>query len=95
MDFTVLDTAEVNQIKGALDLILQTIEKQNAQIAHLNDDRWLTAKEAAEYCGYAVGWIMTHKEDIGYSQVGTKDIRIRRSNLDNFFNDKNHFIKRK
>lgn len=95
MNFTVFDETKVKEWDSKLETILQTIERLNKENISLKDNRLMSVGDVADYTGFSKQWVVSHKEEIGYSQIGTKDLRFYKDNVDAYFNSKNHYIKKK
>ena len=53
----------------------------------------MSIKEVMEYTGFGRHWVLSKKEDIGYFQDGSKDMRFYKENIDAYF--RAHHIQRK
>lgn len=95
MDFKVLTAEEYHELKQDLTCIRKMFTDAVAELKQLKSDRLMTMKEVCEYTGFGEAWVLRHKDKIGYSQIGCKDLRFRKEHIDNYFNNSNHFIKAK
>lgn len=95
MDFKVLTTEEYQELKQDLTCIRNMFSDAVAELKRLKSDRLMSTEEVCEYTGFGEAWVLRHKDKIGYSQIGGKDLRFRKEHVDNYFNNSKHFIKSK
>lgn len=95
MNVITIEDAAFHQLVGMFETIQKTIIELAAENKHLKDDRLMSLKEVAKYVGFGEKWVSEHKEAIGYSQIGSKDLRFRKEHVDAYFNSGKHFIKAK
>jgi len=93
MDVIVIDSVVFKQIVGMFETIQKTVVELAEENKHLKDNRLMTLKEVSEYTGFGSAWVQKHKDYIGYSQIGCKDLRFYKDNIDAYF--QKHFIQKK
>jgi hypothetical protein len=93
MQVITIESETYKEIVNMVSTILTTVERQAQELKQLKDNRLMGVKEVMEYTGFGTGWINSHKADIGYVQIGAKDLKFWKNDIDAYL--KAHFVQRK
>lgn len=93
MNAITIESETFKEIVNMVSAILTTVERQSNELKTLKDNRLMSVKEVMEYTGFGVSWINSHKADIGYVQIGAKDLKFYKAHVDAYL--MKHFVQRK
>lgn len=93
MEVMTIEASAFKEMKGWIEEIKKTVTELAAENKKLKDNRLMDINETMEYTGFGKTWLLNHKEDIGYAQIGISGIRFYKENIDQYF--KKHIIQRK
>lgn len=93
MEVVTIETGAYKNMVGMFESILTTVNTLAAENKNLKSDRLMGINELMDYTGFGKTWLMQHKEEIGYVQIGSSPLKFRKENVDAFL-DK-HSIQRK
>lgn len=82
MDVIVIESQAYKDIVGMFETTLNTVTKLAEENKKLKDDRWMSLKEVMKYLGFGKEWVLARKSELGYFQVGCKDLKFRKSKID-------------
>jgi excisionase family DNA binding protein len=81
MEVIVVESDTFKRFEALITSAISKMENIMGENARLKEDRWMNAKEAAEYLGFKPQWIYKRKEELKASQKGT-EVRFLKSELD-------------
>ncbi len=84
MEVQLIDKQTLSYFESTVSSILSKVATVEGAIKSMGDDRVMSVTEATEYINFGKTWIMEHKEEIGFIQVGNSPIKFRKSKLDAF-----------
>lgn len=93
MDFKVLTAEEYQDLKQDIACLRTLFVGAVSELKKLKDNRLMDINEVMEYTGFGKSWLMEHKNDIGYMQVGSSPLRFYKEDVDKYFLQ--HKIQRK
>ena len=85
MEVIVIESEAFKAIEGMVSNILSVVTAQSNEIKQLKDNRLMSVKEVCSYTGFGIDWVNKHKEHIGYTQIGCKDLRFYKEDVDSYF----------
>lgn len=83
--FTVLTTDQFTAMMQDMACMRTLFLNAVAELKALKDNRLMSVKDVMEYTGFGKDWVNEHKENIGYSQPGGRDIRFYKEDVDKYF----------
>lgn len=95
MEVITIEAGAFKRLEGMIESMLTTTKQLAEENKSLKDNRLMSMSEVCKYTGYGPSWILKYKAEIGYSQVGVKDLKFYKSDIDAFFKNSNHYIKTK
>ncbi|WP_207425687.1 helix-turn-helix domain-containing protein [Pedobacter sp. SYSU D00535] len=82
MEVIVIESETFKAIQGMFETIQRQIIELAAENKKLKSDYWLTTSETAKYLKISTKSLEKYQLDIGYNQIGGKDKRFKKSDID-------------